>query len=149
MKAWPDKLATLALVFWVGGLWAIGYIAAPSLFSALPNDRALAGALAGKMFTITAYVGIACALYLIIHRLASVGTGAFQQLFFWVALLMLVLTLIGVFGIQPIIASLKVEGGAKDVMQSLAASRFAHWHGVASILYLIQSLLGAVLVLKR
>lgn len=149
MKNWPDKLASLALVFWVGGLWAIGYLAAPSLFSALPNDRALAGALAGKMFTLTAYVGIACASYLIIHRLASVGTGAFQQLFFWVTLLMLILTLVGVFGIQPIIANLKVEGGAKDVMQSLAASRFAHWHGVASILYLIQSLLGAVLVLKR
>lgn len=149
MKAWPDKLAMLALVLWVGGLWAIGYIAAPSLFAALPNDRALAGALAGKLFTITAYVGIGCALYLIIHRLASVGTGAFQQLFFWVALLMLALTLVGVFGVQPIIAGLKVEGGAKDVMQSVVASRFAHWHGVASILYLIQSLLGAVLVLKR
>lgn len=149
MKNWPDKLASLTLVFWVGGLWAIGYLAAPSLFSALPDNRALAGTLAGKMFTLTAYVGIGCALYLIIHRLASVGTGAFQQLFFWVALLMLVLTLVGVFGVQPIIASLKVEGGAKDVMQSLAASRFAHWHGVASILYLIQSLLGAVLVLKR
>jgi hypothetical protein len=149
MKNWPDKLASLALVFWVGGLWAIGYLAAPSLFSALPNDRALAGALAGKMFTLTAYVGMGCALYLIIHRLASVGTGAFQQLFFWVALLMLVLTLVGVFGVQPIIASLKMEGGARDVMQSVAASRFAHWHGVASILYLIQSLLGAVLVLKR
>lgn len=149
MKAWPDKLAMLALVLWVGGLWAIGYIAAPSLFAALPNDRALAGALAGKLFTITAYVGIGCALYLIIHRLASVGTGAFQQLFFWVALLMLALTLVGVFGVQPIIAGLKVEGGTKDVMQSVVASRFAHWHGVASILYLIQSLLGAVLVLKR
>jgi hypothetical protein len=32
------------------------------------------------------------------------------------------------------------------VMQSVFADRFARWHGVSSILYLIQSALGLLLV---
>ena len=35
-----------------------------------------------------------------------------------------------------------------DVMHSVFADRFRTWHGVASIAYLIESLLGLVLVLK-
>ena len=34
----------------MGGLWAIGYLAAPVLFASL-GDKMLAGMLAGKMFT--------------------------------------------------------------------------------------------------
>ena len=47
----------------VGSLWAIGLIAAPTLFSVLSDNTQLAGLLAGKMFTLTAYVGMACAFY--------------------------------------------------------------------------------------
>jgi hypothetical protein len=46
----PDLLAAWALTLWVGGFWAIGYLAAPMLFYNL-DDRMLAGMLAGKMFT--------------------------------------------------------------------------------------------------
>jgi hypothetical protein len=35
-----------------------------------------------------------------------------------------------------------------DVMQSVFADRFKTWHGVASIAYLLQCLLGFVVVLK-
>jgi hypothetical protein len=34
-------------------------------------------------------------------------------------------------------------------MQSIVRDRFAAWHGVSSVLYLIQSLLGLVLVLRK
>jgi hypothetical protein len=143
-----QKLAEIALVLWVGSLWAIGYIAAPTLFSAL-SDRQLAGMLAGKMFTVIAYVGMVCGIYLLFYRLVTQGGAALKQLVFWVAFAMVVLTLIGYFGIQPIIQNLKVEGGAASVMHTVTASRFAAWHGIASILYLIQSLLGVVLVLRQ
>ncbi|MEK6663582.1 MAG: DUF4149 domain-containing protein, partial [Pseudomonadota bacterium] len=36
-----------------------------------------------------------------------------------------------------------------EVMQSVVANRFARWHGIASILYVIQSLLGLMLVIKQ
>lgn len=149
MKNLASHLFATAIVLWVGSLWAIGLIAAPTLFSVLKDNTQLAGLLAGKMFTLTAYIGMACAFYVLIYRLAVEGTSAFKQWFFWIALAMLALILIGHFGVQPIIQSLKVEGGAAEVMQSVVANRFARWHGIASILYVIQSLLGLMLVIKQ
>lgn len=149
MKNISQPLAGVALTLWVGGLWAIGYIAAPSLFLALHDNPQLAGSLAGKMFSVTAYVGLVCGLYLLVFALATDGLRAFKQLFVWIVLAMLILTLIAHFGVQLIIESLKVQGGTADVMRSVVASRFARWHGIASVLYLIQSVLGLILVWRR
>lgn len=149
MKNLASHLNAIMIVLWVGSLWTIGFIVAPTLFSVLKDNVPLAGMLAGKLFTLTAYVGMACGFYVLIYRLATEGTGAFKQWFFWIALSMLILTLIGHFGVQPIIQSLKVAGGAADVMQSVVASRFARWHGIASVLFIMQSVLGLLLVLKQ
>jgi len=148
MKNLSSALALIAITLWVGGLWVIGGIAAPTLFAHL-SDRQLAGMLAGKMFTLMAYVGIGCGFYLLIQCLASEGLRAFKQWFIWIVLAMLALTLIGHFGVQPIIQGLKMEGGAAAVVHSVVADRFARWHGIASILYLMQSLLGLTLILKQ
>jgi hypothetical protein len=147
MGLWSDKLAIIVITAWVGSLWAVGYLVAPTLFHTL-SDRQLAGMLAGKMFAMVAYVGIASAFYLLIHRLMRYGTPALKQGIFWLVVFMLLLVLAGHFGIQPLLASLKSQAMPADVMQSIFASRFKTWHGVASIAYLIQSLLGLVLVLK-
>jgi hypothetical protein len=56
--------------------------------------------------------------------------------------------LLGHFGIHPIIESLKNQAMPADVMQSVFADRFKAWHGVASIAYLLESVLGIALVLK-
>ena len=148
VKSLPDLLAAWALTLWVGGLWAIGYLAAPMLFYNL-EDRMLAGMVAGKMFTGIAWIGIACAIWLMAFRFARFGGGALKQAYFWIVLLMLLLTLAGHFGIQPILAQLKEAALPKDVMQSLFRDRFATWHGVSSVVYLIQSLLGLALVAKQ
>lgn len=148
MKNLTNTLAAVAITLWVGGLWIIGGLAAPTLFANL-SDRQLAGMLAGKLFTLMAYVGMGCGIYLLIYRLANDGLNAFKQWFFWIVLAMLALTLIGHFGVQPIIHSLKMEGGTAAVMQSVVADRFARWHGIASILFLMQSLLGLTLILKQ
>lgn len=148
MKRLPDLLAAWAIVLWVGGLWAIGYLAAPMLFYNL-EDRTLAGMLAGKMFTAIAWVGIVSASWLLMFRFARFGADALKQGFFWIVLLMLLLTLAGHFGIQPIMAQLKEAALPKDVMQSLFRDRFSTWHGVSSVVYLIQSLLGLALVAKQ
>ena len=146
--SFSDSLALILLTAWVGGLWAIGYLAAPALFYTLGENRQLAGNLAGVMFTWIAYLGLLSGVYLLAHRVAKFGLNAFKQAFFWAAFVMLALTLFGHFGIQPIIASLKAQAMPADVMHSMFRDRFATWHGVASIAYLVESLLGLVLIFK-
>ncbi|MHB1678338.1 MAG: DUF4149 domain-containing protein [Sulfuriferula sp.] len=148
MSKFPDVLAKIAVTAWVGGLWAIGYIAAPVLFWRL-TDKQLAGSLAGSMFTIMAWVGIACGFYLLVYRLAEYGSRALKQAFFWAALVMLLFTLGTHFGIRPIMESLKEQAMPKAVMQSVFSDRFARWHGISSVVYLIESLLGLVLLFKQ
>jgi predicted cobalt transporter CbtA len=147
MKQFADKLALISVTLWVGALWSIGYLAAPILFYHLP-DRQLAGSLAGEMFTFVAYIGMACGAYLLLNRLTKFGGQAFKQGFFWAVFFMILLTLAGHFGIAPVIAKLKADAFPSDVMHSVFANRFEAWHGVASIAYAIQSLLGLVLVVK-
>ncbi|MBU1396721.1 MAG: DUF4149 domain-containing protein [Gammaproteobacteria bacterium] len=145
MRRFWDGLAGTMLVLWIGGIWAIGYIAAPVLFANL-GDKQLAGMLAGKLFEVMAWIGIAAASYLLIYRIARDGGAALKTLFFWTVVVMLALVLIGLFGIQPIMQGLKDQAMPLAVMQSVFADRFRHWHGVSSILYLIQSALGLLLV---
>ena len=128
----------ILLTLWVGGLWAIGYIVAPALFANL-EDRALAGSLAGVMFDIIAYIGLLSgALLLLFNQLRSPG-----RRFNWRALLlagMLLLVLIGEFYIAPEIAGLRAQGLSDS-------PAFARLHGLASVAYLVTSLLGLILVI--
>jgi hypothetical protein len=140
-----DGLAGTMLVLWIGGMWAIGYVAAPVLFASL-EDKQVAGMLAGNLFEPMAWIGIAAATYLLIFRIADDRGAAPRSLFFWLVVLMLVLTLVGHFGVQPILQSLKDQATPHAVMQSVFADRFARWHGISSILYLIQSALGLLAV---
>lgn len=148
MNRWPDKLALLVVTLWVGALWSIGGLAAPTLFRVIPTTY-LAGQVAGKMFTLVGYVGMACAAYLIIHRFVRFGMGALRQGFFWIVIAMLLITLVGHFGIQPVIAGIKAQAAMPaDMMQGVFADRFRTWHGIASIAYLLECLLGVALVLR-
>ena len=139
--------ALLAASAWAGGLWAIGYLAAPILFQTLA-DRQLAGLLAGRLFTATAYMGIVCALYLLAYYFFQAGKQALRLQVVRVVLGMLLLTLFGHFGIQPIMADLKMQALPLEVMQSAFAGQFRTWHGVASVIYLVQSLLAIMLIIK-
>lgn len=146
MRGFAAALQSMTAALWVGGMWAIGFIVAPLLFSTLP-DRAMAGLLAGKLFSLIAWTGMACAVYLLLYRLARDGTGALRQGLFWIVLLMLVLTLAGEFGVQPVLAALREQALPRQVMESVLRDRFALWHGVASGLYVVQCVLGAALVI--
>lgn len=143
---WSDKFALIMITFWVGALWTTG-ATAYVLFHSLPTTF-LAGAVAGKLFTYVAYLGLFAGFYLLVHRLFVYGTSALKQGFFWAVLVMLLLVIAGHFGVQAFLAQLKAAALPSDVMQSVFASRFKTWHGVASIAYLVQCLLGFVLVLR-
>ncbi len=140
------RLNLIVITLWVGALWMTG-LTAYVLFDTL-QDKQLAGNLAGRLFTIVSYIGMPSAFYLLIQRLFDFGTGVFKQSLFWAVLVMLLLVLAGHFGIQPLLAQLKTSALPNDVMHSMFADRFNTWHGIASVAYLTECLLGFVLVLK-
>jgi len=128
----------ILLTAWVGGLWAIGYIAAPTLFATL-DDRAMAGMLAGEMFHIINWLGLVCGISLLIITVKRYGR-VWQ---FWVLLIMVLIVVNNEFVLQPMMADLKTQG---LIDGSAAKSRFGVLHGVASLLYLLMSIMGLMLV---
>ena len=145
MRTLADALQSIAVTLWVGGMWIAGFVVAPLLFAKL-GDRALAGAMAGRMFAVVAFIGMACAAYLVAYRCARHRLACLKQGFFWTVLLMLALVLAGHFGVQPVMEALRAQALPAQVMESVLRDRFMTWHGVSSALYVLQCLLGLVLV---
>ncbi len=110
---------------------------APALFAHL-EDRALAGSLAGILFEIIAYTGLVCgALLLLFNQLRCTGKRLNWRA---VVLLVMVVSIVaGQFLVAPMIAELRVQG-------LVGSSEFGQLHGAASVLYLLNSLLGLALV---
>jgi hypothetical protein len=144
----PIRLATavaqLLVTAWIGGMWMIGYIVTPTLFAML-DDRMLAGHIAGKLFSVIACIGAAAATYLLGFMVARQGRAVLRSALFWVVAVMLVCVAAGAV-LQMEMAALKVGLGSMDVMESAQRGRFAMLHGVASVVYLVQSLLGVWVV---
>ena len=141
------RLRLLVATLWVGSGWTVGYLVAPTLFSTLP-DPLQAGSIAGSLFRVEAWLAIACALLLLVLLAASRrrdgGTG--YRIPVAIIIAMLVCTLIGYFGLQPLMAELRETAAAGGALSGAARSRFGMLHGIASVLYLFQSLLGVALI---
>ena len=139
-------LATL----WAGSLWTVGYLVAPTLFGTL-DDRVLAGTVAASMFRSEAWLSIACALALLaLLRWGSPGLELKRRRSLaLVALAILFCTLISHFGLQPQMAALREAAGPAGVMASDAKTQFGILHGVASVIYLLQSVLAGVLIARQ
>lgn len=146
MRKLAEGLYFVALTAWIGGMWAVGYLVAPALFGSL-GDRQLAGMMAGKLFALMGWVGLGCGIYLLAFLVARFRGAALKRAAFWLALLILAMTAASQFGIQPFMAQLKAEALPREVMESVLRDRFSAWHGISSILYLVQSILGVWLVL--
>lgn len=147
MKNISHHFANLALTAWVGSLWSIGYLAVPVLFHG-QSDKQLAGMLAGQMFTSAGYLGLACGLYLLWYYFSHAKNAITRRNMIGAVALMLLITLIIQFGLQPEMANLKAQALPLDVTQSDLYARFKMLHGVSSIAYLLESLLGAFLVIQ-
>lgn len=130
------------LTLWVGGMWTVGFIVAPTLFAMLEDNRVLAGSIAGRLFTIMSYIGLVCGTLLLVTVIVQYGKALLRQWRAWVLLLMLVIICIGEFVLQPMMAQLREAG-----LQDANAVAFGRLHGVSSVLFLINSLAGLVLVI--
>lgn len=137
----PDRLPLLHVferlltTAWVGSLWTTGFLVAPVLFAGL-DDRALAGTLAGRLFGLTAWLGLGCGLALLVSGYLRGRRGGWRP---WTVGAMLLLVAAGQFVLTPQIAALRAAGLTDS-------SRFGLLHGVASVLFLLTALLGAGLV---
>lgn len=149
MSSMPHRLFRLLTVVWVGSLLTIGYAVAPVLFTSL--DRMTAGAVAAQLFRIEGVIGVACGVLLLAlcNVLVRRGGVAYRRLR-WLIAGMLVCVLVGYFALQPFMNALRIaaQEAGTDVGHSVYASRFGMLHGVSSVFYLIESLLGIVLVWK-
>lgn len=140
---WRHSLERLLVTLWVGGLWAIGYMVAPALFSHLP-DRRVAGEIAGSLFHLINGVGLICGLALLILLLEQSRKGFLRHWRFWLLMLMVVLTAVLFFYVQPLMQELKQQ---PMVTGSAVARSFGIWHGISSLMYLMVSIAGLMLVL--
>lgn len=146
---WLVRVRVLVATLWAGSLWTIGYLVAPTLFSTL-SDKVLAGTIAGQLFRIEAWVTVACATALIaVLSFGHVnGSPAQRSPLIFIVVAMLVCTLVGYFGLQPYMAELREAAAPGGVMASDTRMKFGMLHAASAAFYLIQSLLGIVLILK-
>ena len=144
------RVRLLVVTFWVGSLWAIGYIVAPALFVTLA-DRALAGTIAGRLFRIEAWISIvSVAVLLILVRIAPQPQGdKASKRQSWLIGGMLVCTLIGYFALQPFMSALRDAATASSGTTGGIKMQFGLLHGISSMFYLAESLLGIALVWQQ
>ncbi|WP_090543290.1 DUF4149 domain-containing protein [Paraburkholderia caballeronis] len=143
----PHGLFGLLAMLWVGGQVTIGYVVAPVLFASL--DRMTAGSVAAQLFRIEGIAGVLFGVLLLMlcNGLSRRGVVAYRRLR-WLLVGMLACVLIGYFALQPFMNALRIQAmsAGMDVGSSPYASRFGMLHGVSSLFYLIESLLGIALV---
>jgi len=148
VRKFAESLYALAVAAWAGSLWTVGLLVAPVLFAVI-EDRSLAGRVAGELVHYAAWVGLACAAWILLFRLARFGGGAFRQKATWIALLLAALVALGEFGVQPVLAALREQALTREIAESVFRQRFGTWHGVASVLYVIQCAVAVALVLTQ
>ena len=136
----------LVTTLWAGSLWTVGYLVAPILFSTL-SDRVLAGSIAGSIFRIEAWLSVGCGLVLLVMVVFDDASRERCSLLRLIVV-MLLCVVVGYFGLQPWMAALREAAGPSGVMEGAARTQFGILHGVASLIYLFQSVLALVLVLK-
>jgi hypothetical protein len=128
----------LIQTIWVGSLWCVGYLVAPALFAHL--DSREAGRIAGELFTIVAWLSVACGALLVIASLAERTSAAVRRRFRVRLIgLMVALIALGEWVVRPVMEAARLADGS-------TGPGFGLWHGLASVLYLMASLGGVWLV---
>ncbi|MEY4754927.1 MAG: hypothetical protein RJA44_2602 [Pseudomonadota bacterium] len=136
MAAFLLRLRTLLIALWLGLVVTLAGVAAPTAFALL--ERTQAGLVAGRMFGVEAYVGLALAvlLFLIERRRAGQRAAAGQGSVLSAELLLLLgalfCTVLGYFALQPLMAAARLGQGAYS---------FGLLHGVSSALFALKGLL--------
>ena len=123
-----SRLSVVLAALWWGSLTSLGFVVVPLLFMHMPSPAA-AGAMAAKLFTAQTWVGIACAMLLLL--VSNKKEALAQELpaqpaikFIVAGLLLAVLV---EFGVAPRIVNARADGGNLKL-----------WHGLGSAMFLGQ-----------
>jgi hypothetical protein len=128
------RLAVLAAALWWGSLGAIGFVAVPLLFANAASP-AVAGALAGKLFSALSWIGVGCGVVLLMAARSRDGTATLG----WAGgavgyvLLGMLAALLQEFAIAPHI---------------LAREDLAFWHSAGTAALAVQWLCALVVLWK-
>ena len=143
MNIWLERLAKIALMFWAIVTWATGYVFAPVMFAKF--DKIQAGLNTGELLHATYVLSLLCALVLLIDFRVRFKQHLLHLTDLWLTLGALFIVIVQYVGISPKMTTLK-----QTMLSNPAdASAFMQWHGVSQVLYLITSVLLAVLVWHR
>jgi hypothetical protein len=143
------RVRLLLVTLWAGSLWTVGYLVAPTLFATLPEPMQ-AGAIVGTLLRSEAWLSMACAgaLLALFGRVGELDAKRRRGLTLLV-LAMLACTLVLYFGVQPIMAELRAAAGPGGLRGSPQAGRFGMWHAISQLLYVIESMLAGVLIVRN
>lgn len=126
-------------------MWVSGFLVAPILFANL--DRQLAGNVAGQVFQVTSYTGIICLLLLLSLKFIYSRSFFVKDWQVWVLLAALLITLFGEFYLAEAMREIKLSHPLL-LKSDPAYVQFSRLHGISSTLFLVNSLLGLVLLLR-
>jgi len=141
------NLRLLLAALWAGSVWAVSYLAAPSAFAVL--DSTQAGSVVATMLTREAWLAVALAvlLWLLVWRSDDLDSKRRRWLNRTV-FGMLACSLAVYLGLQPLMAAIREAAGPAGVRASPQWGTFMALHAVSQLLYLVESVLGVVLVIK-
>jgi len=136
-RATSRRIAAWLAGIWAGAVAALGFVAAPVLFSVLP--RAQAGDAAAQLFRVDAWLGVVFGAVLLVLTLNAARSGAAAGGSRFSVEMLLVLVALGciVGGHYALVPMLDAARGD--------APRFAVLHGVASVFFLVKLVAIAVL----
>ncbi|MDB5805807.1 MAG: hypothetical protein JWN73_3129 [Betaproteobacteria bacterium] len=148
MKPLTAGAYAVLLAVWAGSLWTVGWTV-PVLFANLPS--LVAGDIAAQLFTYLSWGGLVCGAGLIALRTWALPADARRgrDWTLWALLLMVLLTMIGHFGIGAVMDDLRRQVAPLSISESPLRGRFGMLHGISSTLYLIQAMIALVLVARR
>jgi len=132
------------LTLWVGGLWVTGLVVAPVLFR--NYERMVAGDIAGHLFAAMSWLGMLCGALLLVFSVVRARQRVWRDWRAGVLVIMLAFTVIGEFGLAARMRELKELMTLPPVAPAVL-SEFGRLHGIASLLFLVNSALGLVLVI--
>ncbi|MCE1159618.1 MAG: DUF4149 domain-containing protein [Burkholderiales bacterium] len=143
MNIWLERCAKIALMFWAIVTWATGYVFAPVMFAKF--DKIQAGLNTGELLHATYVLSLLCALVLLMDVRVRFRQQLLHLTDLWLILGALFIVIVQYVGISPKMSTLK-----QTMLNNPAdASAFMQWHGVSQVLYLVTSVLLAILVWRR
>ena len=131
-----SRAIVLIAVAWIGALWTICALVAPTLFAVL-DDRRMAGQIAGTFFDLIAWLGVVAAILILAARLLG-GRSRDHWLVVWTALAAL-LPVASALLLTPVMDAARASGDM---------ARFGTLHGVSAALFAGACLAGVGVVLR-